>query len=71
MVLSLIFQNIYGEEHRAPSPNPFPLRLGFALSSGFALNSWALRTDAPSTRASPSIIGRFAASIRASPSTFN
>ena len=44
MVSSLIFQKIYGEEHRAPSPNPFPLRLGFALSSGFALNSWALRT---------------------------
>ena len=45
MVSSLIFQKIYGEEHRAPSPNPFPrFHLGFALSSGFALNSWALRT---------------------------
>ena len=66
---SLIFQNISREEHRAPSPNPFSrFRSGFALSSGSALNSWALRTP---TLASHSIIGRFAASIRASPSTFN
>ena len=42
---SLIFQKISGEEHRAPSPNPFSrFRSGFALSSGSALNSWALRT---------------------------
>ena len=42
---SLIFFKISGEEHRAPSPNPFPrFRSGFDLSSGSALNSWALRT---------------------------
>ena len=28
----------------SPFPTPFPLRLGFALSSGFVLYSWALRT---------------------------
>jgi len=45
MVSSLVFPTISGEEHRAPSPNPFPrFRSGFALSSGFVLNSWALRT---------------------------
>ena len=42
---SLIVQKNSGEEHRAPSPNSFPrFRSGFALRSGSALNSWALRT---------------------------
>ena len=45
MVLSLIFQKNSGEEQRAPSPNTFPrFRSGFALRSGFTLNSWTLRT---------------------------
>ena len=45
MVSKLIFQKISEEEHRAPSPNQFPrFCSGFALSSGFAINSWALRT---------------------------
>ena len=43
MVSSLVFPTISGEEHRAPSPNPFPrFRSGFALSLGFVLNLWAL-----------------------------
>ena len=42
---SLIFQKFFWGGARAPSPNPFSrLRSGFALSSGSALNSWALRT---------------------------
>ena len=60
---SFIFQKISGEEHRAPSPNPFPV-FARALPS----------VRAPLSihgRFAPSIIGRFAASIRASPSTFN
>ena len=45
MVSSLIFQMNYfwGGAHRAPSPDPSPRFLsGFALGSGFALNSRAL-----------------------------
>ena len=41
---------------------------GFALGSGFALNSQALRAF---DSASPSILGRFAPVNRASPSTFD
>ena len=56
----------WGGAHRAPSPDPSPRFFsGFALGSGFALNSQAL-----CNRASPSILGRFAPSIWASPSTF-
>ena len=45
MVSSLILQKNSGEEQRAPSPNPFHrFCSGFALRSGFTLNSWALRT---------------------------
>ena len=45
MVSSLIFQKIFwGGAHGAPSPDPSPrFFLGFALGSGFALNSRALR----------------------------
>ena len=39
------FSKNSGEEQRAPSQNSFPrFRSGFALRSGFTLNSWALRT---------------------------
>ena len=39
-------KNFWGGAHRAPSPDPSPRFLsGFALGSGFALNSQALRSQ--------------------------
>jgi hypothetical protein len=64
------FSNIFwGGAHRAPSPDPSPRFFsGFALGSGFALNSQALRAFdsgfALDSRASRSIHGSFAPSIR-------
>ena len=40
-------KNFWGGAPSGPSPFPKPLprfRSGFAISSGFVLNSWALRT---------------------------
>ena len=48
-------KNFWGGAHRAPSPDPSPV---FSRTS-------------PSVRASPSILGRFAASTLALPSTFD
>ena len=61
------FSNKFWGGARAPSPGPFPrFCSGVALSSGFTLNSWAFRTI---DLGFAQILGRFAASIRASPST--
>ena len=71
MVSSFIRQNIFwGGAHRAPSPDPSPRFIsGFALGSGFALNSRALR--ALDSGIALDIPDNSRKRYRASPSTFD